>query len=267
MFSPLAGGSFAKSLLRPDATVFTPTAVALSQTQEIATKVALACLDFEDECLNQALIPAHGTHTCESMSTPLSANSKIKICDPLSKELSQRLPLRLAKRSNPPHIPKTPANHPLTIEELSAAHKKVSCILPTAQSYFQVMLEEGRFTSEEIHNTLQALDKTAAVTGVCQILVDRIPCLETFDFTESIDLCQSLVHRLQCDQESARCADVRSSISAQLNIICKVIGHLRREHMTEHPKDLYSLISSLANEIISPIQLDLIEQHADFCHF
>ena len=269
MLNPLAGGDFTQSLLRPGATVFTPTAVALSQTQEIATKVALACLDIKDESFNQALIPAHGTHARAQVSTQLSEISQIKISDSLTKEPpSQRLPLKLAKRSNPPYNPKTPAIHPLSIEHLSAVHKTVKCILPNAHSYFQVMLEEGRITSEEVHTTLEALDKTAAVTAVCQILVNRVSCLATFDFTDSIDHCQSLVHQLQCVERSTRCTDVRASISAQLNIICKLIGEMRREPLAAHPRDLHSLVSSLANEVINPTQLDLIEQHAAlFRHF
>lgn len=275
MVFSLASCRTSQSALRPNAEIFTPSSQILSQTQETATKVALACLEIDEQIadLTSQVFDFASQTRCRSPRRPIPPTSARVLSFPARDFYSEvatpkRRPLQLAKRSEQTRPTTPPADDSVTIEALHAAHMSVRCILPNARGYFHIMLQEGHLTADEIYSTRQILDKTAAFTAVGHLLVEQIASLSTREFSDSIALCQTLVHRLQSDEKISRRIDDRASISAQVKVVCRVIGVLRREAAARFPRALRSLINQLASEEISPSQLETIEQHAAlFRHF
>lgn len=248
--NPICFGTF--SVTTPSSTIKT-----LSETEEIATKVALFCLDG-DSAVNPLIKPPQSPRPkvlsirrkslIERVGKSLPPEEKPPTHDSVKSELNHKaLPFQCS-----PHLTL------LSLDYLSDAHKSVSRVLPKALSYFYTMSQEGKMAQgEELENTEKVV-KAAAMTAVCAKIRVDLPTPDAQSLPNAIRACQTLCKELE-DRDGQS-----QEVKWQITEICKIIGSLQREDSLKYPRTLMALISEQAARRTSREEIEKIEQHDHF---
>ncbi len=249
--NPICFGSFSTT---------TPSTIneALSETEAIATKVALCCLDGD---------------SAASLSAKPSQYPRPKVLSILRKSLVERVGESLPAEEKPPsrqYSVKSELNHKalpfqsslhlaqLSLHYLSDSHKCVSRVLPKALSYFYTLSQEGKMAQGEELKNAEMVAKTAAMTAICAKIIVDLPTPDAQSLPNAIRVCQTLCKELVCRESQSQ------EVTWQITEICKIIGSLQREDSLRYPRTLTALISEQAAKRTSREKIEQIEQHDQF---